>query len=156
MSTKNVTHDIGLLILRVALGLYLLLAGVGKVQGELNSGIGSFYKGKGFQGLQPDWLPDALAAPYGYALPWLEVGVGALIILGLFGRFAAIGGFLMLASFTIVKVTSTGNLSGLKPDEVGSFNTNYIQSAAYLTLALLGCGRIALDSLFTLKRTRKG
>jgi uncharacterized membrane protein YphA (DoxX/SURF4 family) len=152
MSKTPLTYDIGLFILRITLGLYLLITGFGKVQGEFKNGLGSFYKGNVFQGLQPDWLPDTFAMPYGYALPWLEVIVGALLILGLLGRFAAIAGFLMLASFTIVKVTSTGSITGLKPDEVGSFNTNYIQSAAYLLLALVGCGRIALDTLIFKKR----
>ncbi|MFN3167115.1 MAG: DoxX family protein [Phycisphaeraceae bacterium] len=152
MTKTPLTQDIGLLVLRATLGLYLLIAGIGKVRGEFSNGVGSFYKGKGFQGLQPDWLPDAFAAPYGYALPWLEVIVGALLIVGLLGRFAAIGGFLMLASFTIVKVESTGSITGLKPDEVGSFNANYIQSAAYLLLVLAGCGRIAVDTLVFKKR----
>ena len=98
--------DVGLLLLRVSIGLYLLLAGVGKVQGELK-GFGSFYRGP-FKSMQPEWLPNALAAPYGYVLPWAEVIVGALLILGLFGSIAAALAGLMILSFTIALAMQHG------------------------------------------------
>jgi len=153
--TRNVCTDVGLLALRIALGLYLLLAGVGKVQGELNNGLGSFYSGS-FKGLQPDWLPNVLAAPYGYALPWLEVLVGALLILGLVGQIAAIVGLLMLASFTVALALANNSLTAQGADAPGPYHGNYIQIAGYLMLTLAGCGKLALDSAFAGKKRKKG
>lgn len=153
---QNSKLDAGLLVLRTSLGLYLLLAGVGKVQGELNNGLGSFYQGKGFQGLQPEWLPDLLAAPYGYALPWLEVIVGALLIIGLFGHLAAVAGLLMLVSFTMAKVMASGDIAATGPSDAGAFSTNYIQVAGYLLLSLVGCGAWTVDSKAFGKKSKKG
>jgi len=153
MTKHKATHDFGLLVLRVALGLYLLLAGVGKVQGEINNGIGSFYNGP-FKGLQPAWLPDLLAAPYGYALPWLEVLVGALLVIGLFGRLAAIGGLLMLVSFTIVLGMANNSITAQGAGAPGPYHANYIQSAAYLLLTLMGCGAWSVDMM--IRKKRKG
>lgn len=150
----NTKVDAGLLALRVSLGLYLLLAGVGKVRGEIDNGLGSFYKGP-FKGLQPDWLPDLLAAPYGYALPWAEVLVGATLIAGLFGTLSAFVGFLMLASFTLAKVMKSGDIAATGPSDRGAFSTNYIQIAGYLVLTLTGCGSIAADR-FIGKKRKKG
>lgn len=156
MKSKNYPQDFGLFVLRGTLGLYLVLAGVGKVQAEINGGLGTFYQGPGYQSLQPKWLPDLLAAPYGYALPWLEVLAGALLIFGLFCRPATIACLLMLVSFTVAKVFKSGNLDAMGPDDVGPFSGNYVQVAGYLLLLLVGCGRWTLDSVVRGKRTKKG
>ena len=146
---------IGLLVLRATLGVYLLLAGFGKVKGELTNGLGSFYNGKGFQFLQPSWLPDFLAAPYGYALPWAELVVAIFLIIGLFGRYTAFAGFLMLLSFTIAKAVAFDNWQAKAPDEAGPVSSNYVQIGAYLALVIAGFGRIALDTAIFGKRKKK-
>ena len=46
-------------------------------------------------------LPHALATAYGTALPCVEIVIGALLILGLFSRFAAAIGGLSSISFII-------------------------------------------------------
>lgn len=140
--------NLGSFALRVTLGLYMGLAGLGKVQGELNNGIGSFYSGA-FKGLQPDWLPNFFAAPYGYALPWLELAVGGLLVLGLFTRYVAIAGLVMLISFTAALAIKNGSIAAGGP---GPFNGNYIQCAAYLYFALVGAGAWALDAMITIKK----
>jgi len=43
-------------------------------------------------------LPESLAVPYGYALPWAEVVIGLLLIVGLGLRFVAPAGILVVAS----------------------------------------------------------
>lgn len=48
-----------------------------------------------------DILPANLINPFAYSLPWVELGSGALILLGLFTRPAAAAQFLMLASFVV-------------------------------------------------------
>jgi len=153
---KNMKLDIGLLALRIALGLYLLLAGVGKVQGELNNGIGSFYNSS-FKGLQPDWLPAFLGAPYGYALPWLEVIVGALLIVGFLGHLAALIGLLMITSFTIALAMANNSIVAQGADAAGPYHTNYIQIAGYLLLTLVGCGNMGIDkAVFGKNKSKKG
>jgi len=52
-------------------------------------------------------LPESLAVPYGYALPWAEVAVGLFLILGLGLKFAAPVAILMIA--TLIAGT-TGSL----------------------------------------------
>ena len=44
-------------------------------------------------------LPESLAVPYGYILPWAEVIVGLLLILGLGLKFVAPVAILIIASF---------------------------------------------------------
>jgi uncharacterized membrane protein YphA (DoxX/SURF4 family) len=143
--------SLALLLTRVSVGLYLLLAGFGKVRGEISNGPGSFYNGPGFQGLQPDWLPNAFAAPYGYALPWVEVIVGALLVLGLFGRIAAALTGLMILSFTIAKITQLG-ITAQEPGPGGPFSTNYIQIAACFLLVCTGPGLWSIDYLIRKRR----
>ena len=65
---------------RLLLGLTFLIFGAGKIPdlaGFANTVI------------RYRVLPDSLAVPYGYALPWAEAVVGLLLILGLGLRFVA-------------------------------------------------------------------
>src|SRR5688500_8967024 len=83
------THLQALLLLnRVSLGWYVMNAGWEKVQRELASGPGTFFAGDLFQ-RRSSILPEFLALPFGYAWPWLELGTGLLVIIGLFARPAA-------------------------------------------------------------------
>ena len=128
---------------RVALGLYFLLAGWGKVMGELRHGLGSFYRGP-FSSLQPNWLPDLLAAPYGYTLPWLEVLFGVTLLLGLLSRLSAAVVTLMLISFTVALAMKLV-IDAQADDDSGPFKANYIMIA--LSLALMHAGsRLSLDA----------
>lgn len=135
------------LLARAALGLYFLLAGVGKVRGELQNGLGTFYEGS-FQGLQPEWLPTFFAAPYGYALPWAEVIVGAMLVLGLATRISATLIALMLLSFTIALMMAKG-VTGGGP---GPFHANVVMIALALMLLVLGGGAISIDAAFRGKK----
>lgn len=151
MSKPDGWNDIALLVLRCALGLYLGLAGWAKVQTELNEGMGTFYNSK-FLERSPDWLPKFVGLPYGYALPWLELLAGGLLVLGLLGRYAAIVAGLMLLSFVIAFANQYGWRA--QPAGGGPFNSNYIQIAGYLVLIVMGCGHLAVDSL--IKGKKKG
>jgi thiosulfate dehydrogenase [quinone] large subunit len=62
---------------RWCLGVIFLFFGMGKlpdVSGFAKGLVGQFSK---------TWLPDWLLAPYAYAVPYVEVILGALLILGL-------------------------------------------------------------------------
>jgi thiosulfate dehydrogenase [quinone] large subunit len=79
-------------LLRVTLGVIFLFYGVGKFMG----GVGNFAAGMGqrFDGK----LPGALVLPFAYALPFMEVTFGALILAGLFiGTALVLSGLLLLA-----------------------------------------------------------
>lgn len=143
--------DLGLFGLRLAIGLYMLLAGLGKVQGEINNGVGSFYNGP-FTAMKPDWLPSAMALPYGYALPWLEVLLGVVLIVGFYTRLAGLVGLGMLVSFTIALFLKFDSISAQPETAPGPFNANYIQWAAYLLFALVGAGHWSIDSMLSKKK----
>ncbi|NYG08334.1 putative membrane protein YphA (DoxX/SURF4 family) [Phycicoccus badiiscoriae] len=86
-ATPRLRDLIGLLA-RLVLGGVILAAGLLKV-GHLETSARSV---RAYQ-----LLPYDVAGYVGYGLPILEIAVGALLILGLFTRFAAVvGGLLML------------------------------------------------------------
>ena len=104
MKRENIMVDIGLLVSRVSLGAYFAIAGYRKVAEEFRDGFGTFLDSGSYKTLQPAWLPDWFAIPYGFVLPWAELLFGAMLILGLLGRVSAALIFLMLLSFTMAIV----------------------------------------------------
>lgn len=135
--------SIALFLNRLFLGGYLLLAGVTKVRG----GVAQFYE-DAFARMQPGWMPHWLSVGYGYSFPFLEIAVGALLILGLAGRGVAIV-FLMMMSTIVIALAGVGQLfatqAGYK--QAGPFHTNLILMALLFLLAVTGPGRISLDTL---------
>jgi len=77
---------------RLILGGVLLAAGALKV-GNLGESVNAV---RGYQ-----LLPWSLTVPVGYALPIIEIVVGLLLVLGLFTRWAALVGSLMMFAFII-------------------------------------------------------
>jgi thiosulfate dehydrogenase [quinone] large subunit len=79
-------------LLRVTLGVVFLFNGVGKFMGGVGNFVGKMQQQ--FEGK----LPSALVTPFSYALPFMEVLFGALIVLGLFGAAVLVlSGLLLLA-----------------------------------------------------------
>jgi thiosulfate dehydrogenase [quinone] large subunit len=81
-------------LLRVTLGVVFLFNGIGKFMGGLNSFVGGMnqrFSGK---------LPGALVMPFAYALPFMEVLCGTLLLLGLFTGVALVLSGLLLAALT--------------------------------------------------------
>lgn len=129
---------VALLLNRLSLGVFFLLAGIGK----LRMGPAVFYR-EAFVKLRPSWLPESLASPYGHALPFLEFAVGALLVLGLLTRLTAGVVALMLASFTIALwVAGMFFAPGGAP-----FHTNVVFLTLAILLATTGPGRYSLDYL---------
>ncbi|MEK4241095.1 MauE/DoxX family redox-associated membrane protein [Janibacter sp. FSL W8-0316] len=88
MSAAALRDHTGLLA-RLVLGVVLVVAGALKIGNPLGAA-------RAVQAY--DVLPFEVARWVGYALPWLEIVVGVLLVLGLFTRVsAAIGTLLMLA-----------------------------------------------------------
>jgi len=138
---------VGSMLVRVSLGLYFAWAGVNKVGTEISEGLGTFANGPAFTGLTPKWLPDFFANIYGYTLPWVEVIVGVLLMVGLVTRISALLTFMMLVSFVIVLVSANG-ISGGSP---GPFHTNFILAAVALMFILQGGGKLSVDSAICCK-----
>jgi thiosulfate dehydrogenase (quinone) large subunit len=79
-------------LLRVALSMIFLVSGIGKFM----MGVGAFasHTQEDFAGK----LPMALVGAFAYALPFAEVAIGALLLLGLFNAVSlALAGLLMIA-----------------------------------------------------------
>lgn len=81
-------------LLRVTLGIIFLFYGIGKFMG----GVGNFATGmeQHFAGK----LPSVLVLPFAYALPFMEVLFGTLILLGLFNSIALVLSGLLLVALT--------------------------------------------------------
>lgn len=91
MSRARVRDHVGLLA-RLVLGVVLLVAGGLKIGNPLGAA-------RAVQAY--DVLPFEMARYVGYALPWLEVMMGILLILGLFTRISAWVGTLLMFAFVI-------------------------------------------------------
>jgi thiosulfate dehydrogenase [quinone] large subunit len=88
----NNHREIGYALLRLTVGVMFLFFGIGKFMG----GIGNF--ASGMQQHFAGKLPSMLVWPFAYALPFAEVALGALILLGLFNVFAlSLSGLLLVA-----------------------------------------------------------
>jgi thiosulfate dehydrogenase [quinone] large subunit len=85
-------REIAYALLRMTLGIMFLFFGIGK----FTMGIGNFASGmqQNFAGK----LPSFLLGPFAYILPFAEVTIGLLLLLGLLNVFGLIlAGLLMIA-----------------------------------------------------------
>jgi thiosulfate dehydrogenase [quinone] large subunit len=64
---------------RWSLGVLFFFAGLGKLMG----GVGGFVNGYLVPAFEKTFLPVVLLKAYGYALPFVEVALGVLLIIGL-------------------------------------------------------------------------
>lgn len=144
--------DAALLAGRLALGLYFFFAGFCKVQNELRNGLGTFARGP-FSAMRPAWLPEALGLPYGYALPWIEVVLGALLTLGIFGVTVAALTSLVLLSIMIAQLFA-GRLFAFQAayEGPGPFHNNVMSLALGVLLTVAGPGRYSIDAMWRKKR----
>lgn len=134
-SVRRAMYSLTLLLVRASLGLYVLLAGVAKIRG----GVPEFYRNS-FEPLRPSWVPEAFGRVYGHAIPFLELLVGALLILGLLGRLTAFLTALMILSFTLALIEAGAFFKG-----PGPFHANVIMVAVLLLLSVIGSGGISVD-----------
>ena len=78
---------------RWCIGIILLFAGISK----FSMGIGKFAEMIPTM-FEKTWLPKVLLVPYGYALPFVELILGAMLILGLFRNCALFATTLLFIS----------------------------------------------------------
>jgi len=125
-----------LLLNRLSLGMFFLLAGVAKVRGGVTEFVEGFYSQ-----VTPAWLPSWIATPFGYSLPFFEIIAGGLLVIGLFGRLGALVILLLLVSFTIALCGAGMFFSG-----PGPFHTNVILLTLAALLVVTGSGGYSLDA----------
>ena len=121
---------VGPLFCRLALGAYFLMAGLSKLQ-MLSAFVQQV---KAFA-----VLPDNLASLYGILLPYLEVFVGACLILGLWTTMVGILASLMLISFVCA--------FGLFPGSSEIFNKDIVLLGGILCLLYTGPGAYSVDNM---------
>ena len=135
MTPNSFVFSIMILLNRVALGMYFVLAGIDKIQ---EGGGSKFVHSDFYKSTIPDWLPGWFATPYGYGLPYVEVVAGAMLVLGLFGRIGASTCALMLLSFLIAL--------GVR-HEPFPFHPNMIFLLLAILLSIAGPGGISFDAI---------
>lgn len=124
------------------MGFFFLVAGANKVKGGIPTFVHSV------AGMVPSYVPGALGRGYLYAVPVVEILVGACLVLGLFARSAALLASLMLVSYIMAV---TGAMSDTLP-----FQPNVVFLGLMLGLAFTGAGVISADrALFRKPRNGK-
>jgi uncharacterized membrane protein YphA (DoxX/SURF4 family) len=125
-----------ILLNRLALGLFFLLAGFNKVR----DGVAQFVEGP-FKSLTPPWLSPGFATLFGNSLPYIEIVMGAMLLLGLFTRIASGAIALLLISFTIALAGVGAFYSG-----GGPFHTNLILLTLTMLFMVSGPGIYSVDA----------
>jgi putative oxidoreductase len=129
------SSDLALLTLRVWLGLTLLF----------NHGLGKLTKFNEMASEFPDPLGIGHTASLTLAV-FGEVVCSALLVLGLFGRFAAVGvGVTMAVAFFLVHQAKLA----MGP---GSGELAFVYLAGFVALLIAGPGRFSLDQMLFAKR----
>ncbi len=126
-----------LLLNRVALGGYLLLAGWAKVVPEWRHGAGTYLYSDAFHAANVPWLPATAATSYGYGLPWMELVSGAMLMLGLGGR---------LSAALVMGMTLLMSLSLMSVGQALPAHAALVMFTLAATLTVLGVGRYSLDA----------
>ena len=112
----------GVAIGRWALGLFFFYSGLSKIVG----GVGGFVNGYLVPLFSKTFLPSILVTSYGYMLPYVELALGILLIVGIFRNAV-----LFLTGLTLISLTFGQML--LQKHEVVANNFVYI----FLTAILL-------------------
>lgn len=128
-------------VMRLVMGVTFILASLKKFQDP--AGFVDLVKGMAL------WLPDFLGSAYGYAIPYLEITLGVLLLIGLFTRFAAVVTALMMVSYIIaIGVYSLPQGIIFLQDPSGAWipNKDFAYLAMMIAVALLGPGAFAVDN----------
>lgn len=130
-------YDLVTLSARLAFGSLFLLAGAGKFIGGYSG-----YVGWMTDSFKDAWIPDLLLLPFVYSLPFLEVGLGVLLLAGLLTPWALFGTVLLMVAFNIGKLALKDHAA-------------VVDHTVYITLAVIGI-LAAKSDRFSLDRLRKG
>lgn len=120
----------GPLLVRLALGAYFIMAGTTKL--DLLAAFVDQVRAFGV-------LPGNIAAVYAILLPYVEIGVGGLLILGMWTSMSSILAGLMIFSFVCA--------FGVFPGSRDIFNKDLILLAATCSLLYSGPGAFSIDNI---------
>lgn len=141
----NASASLGLLLARLPVGAFFVLAGYQKV---FKTGVDSFVKLATTTARPlPFEVSPGLMNGYLHAVPFLELIVGTWLIVGILSRISALVGGLMVASFI---VGCTGIMMSGMP-----FHPNLVYLGVLLCVLLAGPGNLSLDNLLFNKKKRK-
>lgn len=135
-------HDLALILLRVPIGLYFALAGYNKIAGP---GVVGFVSSNIENASR--FMPPAVGKAYLFSLPFVELLVGLMLIVGMFTRVSAVLVFLMLVSFIIAATGVSANIAGVVGSGGPPFHANVVFLFLALAILILGPGRWAMDQL---------
>ena len=137
LKTEN-SHGLGMLAARIPMGVFFLALGYGKFHGGVDSFVSTYI------GHVPPNVPHEWGMRYLQAIPYAEMAVGALLILGLFTRLAGFVGAAMVVTFM---VGVTGWRMAPLP-----FHPNIIYIGLLLAIFLVGPGKLSLDGMLFKRR----
>lgn len=140
----HISSDIGLLLLRLVVGGLFAAHGAQKVFGVLG-GLGP----QGTAGALSAAGFDAFASPLAWVLGVVELGFGALLVLGLFTPLAAAA---LLSVKAVAVAVSWGTVPLFAADGPNSLELHVLLGGGAAALVFAGAGRIALDAGRTWQR----
>jgi uncharacterized membrane protein YphA (DoxX/SURF4 family) len=133
--TSPKSTDLGLLLARAPLGLWLVISGFRRFTAA--GGVDGFADRAA--GLVPTWIPPAVARQYFHAMPFGEIVVGAAVALGIGGRVGGLLGAILLG--TLVVLVDGVRYGG------GAFNPAIGFVGVALLVFLAGPGEISMDKV---------
>jgi len=128
--------SLGLLFARLPLGLSLAHTGFKKIH---DMGVENFVSASTDK--IPSFLPSHLGNLYLHAVPYAEVALGALLVLGLLSRVSGLLTALMLVSFAMAD-SGFVNVNAFLP-----FSNPVVYACFALVVLFAGPGKISLDAL---------
>ena len=128
---------LGMLLARLPMGVMFVCAGLSKLDHWKSDTFVSNMSDK-----LPTWAPHEWGMHYLQAIPFAEIAVGALLIVGLMTRLCGLVGALMVATFTYA-------ITGWRTGAGQPFNLqgNLIYIGLLLAIFLVGPGHISLVGL---------
>lgn len=132
-------RSLGMLFARLPLGLTLAHTGFRKFHEE---GVENFVTDN--LGKVPAYMPHWFGSAFLHAVPYAEVALGALLVLGLLSRVSGLLATLLLVSFAL----SVGNMAGFVDVTARMPLANPVVYACFALIVLFaGPGKLSLDAL---------
>jgi uncharacterized membrane protein YphA (DoxX/SURF4 family) len=129
-------RTIGMLFARLPLGLSLAHTGFRKIH---DMGVENFVSASADK--VPAYMPHWFGNLYLHAVPYAEVGLGALLVVGLLSRVSGLLTALMLVSFAMATTQLVDTTATLP------FSTPLIYACFGLIVLFAGPGKLSIDAL---------
>src|SRR5689334_5249169 len=137
--------NLGLLLARLPVGVLFCFEGYQKIA---RLGVSNFVAEHSSQ--VPAFMPGWFGKPFLTGLPFIEIVLGAAVVLGLFTRLSGLMLACLLGSFIMITGIHDGT-GGNWP-----FNLNFLFLGTALMLLFTGAGAISADRKLFVRRQAKG